>query len=74
MSDTEFAQARARLAAGFPFDAFTICRAIVERDPLHAEALHMLGSLCVRADMIPTAGALLQRAIALRPDLLPWRQ
>ncbi len=45
-----------------------ICRQIVEVDPDHAEALHLLGLISAQAGNSPLSVAYIKRALAVKPD------
>jgi lipoprotein NlpI len=55
--------------AGNRAEAESVFRAILARDPNHAEALHLLGVLAADADQPDLAIDLIRRAIAIRPDV-----
>jgi protein O-GlcNAc transferase len=71
MNDTAFADAMAHHQAG-RFDAAAAAyRAILDRNPEHADSLHLLGLIAVETDD-PAAGiALIRRAMALEPGFAP---
>ena len=71
MNDTAFADAMAHHQAG-RFDAAAAAyRAILDRNPEHADSLHLLGLISVETDD-PAAGiALIRRAMALEPGFAP---
>src|SRR5258708_3093971 len=43
------------------------CRELIARDPWHAEALHMLGTVCLERSQLEEAVVCLDRATRLRP-------
>ena len=67
MNDTAFAEAMALHQAGQFSVAATLYRAILSRDPDHADSLHLLG-LIIAEQSDPRAGiALIRRAMAIEP-------
>jgi protein O-GlcNAc transferase len=71
MNDTAFAEAVSLHQAGRPGDAATLYRAILEREPNHADSLHLLGLITAETDD-PDAGiALIRRAMAVEPGCAP---
>ena len=62
----DFAQALARHRAGQLQQAETIYRAVLDRDPHHADALHLLGLIASENGKHQTAAMLIVRAIQLR--------
>ena len=63
----EFARAVTLHAEGRGAEAETLCRAIVDRDPPHPRALHLLGAIRWQAGDREHAIALLRRAVAANP-------
>ena len=54
-------------AAGDPVNAAHICRAIIQADPRHFDALHLLGVICAALGHRADSVCYLLRAAALRP-------
>jgi len=48
-------------------------RALLQRQPEHADSLHLLGVIALQTGNLEAALALIQRAVALRPDAAPCR-
>jgi protein O-GlcNAc transferase len=71
MNDTAFAEAMAHHRAGRFNEAASLYRTILEREPNHADSLHLLGLITVEhAD--PEAGiVLIRRVMAIEPGLAP---
>ena len=63
-----FALALEHHRAGQLAEAERLYRAILSYDPQHADSLNLLGVIALQARNLPSALALLQRAVALRPD------
>ena len=71
MNDTAIAQAISLHQAGRLSDAATLYRSILEREPNHADSLHLLGLITAETDN-PQAGiVLIRRAMAAEPDCAP---
>jgi protein O-GlcNAc transferase len=71
MNDTTFARAISLHQAGRLGDAATLYRAILEREPNHADSLHLLGLITAETDD-PRAGIILiRRAMAAEPGCAP---
>jgi protein O-GlcNAc transferase len=71
MNDTAFAEAIGHHQAGRLDRAARLYRAILERDPVHADSLHLLGLITAETDD-PNAGIpLIRRAMALDPGRAP---
>lgn len=67
MNDTAFAEALALQEAGQFAEAAALYRAILDRDPNHADSLHLLG-LITAEQSDPSAGiVLIRRAMAIQP-------
>src|SRR5271165_2145993 len=49
-------------------EAERLCQALIERDPLHFEALHLLGVVCLDRSQLSDAVGYLTRAARERPD------
>jgi tetratricopeptide (TPR) repeat protein len=60
-------QARKKLQTGQLTDAQSLCRQILEQDPAHAEATHLLGFLAHVSGDSQTALGLIERAAELEP-------
>jgi protein O-GlcNAc transferase len=71
MKDIGFAEALAHHQAGRISEAAKLYRAILDREPNHADSLHLLGLITVEhAD--PEEGiALIRRAMAIKPSFAP---
>jgi protein O-GlcNAc transferase len=71
MNDTAFAEAMAHHRAGRFNQAALLYRTILEREPTHADSLHLLGLITVEhAD--PEAGiVLIRQAMAIQPGFAP---
>jgi predicted O-linked N-acetylglucosamine transferase (SPINDLY family) len=67
-ADQAFALALQHHQAGRIAEAERGYRAILQRDPEHADALHLLGVIALQTGNLEPALALVQRAVALRPD------
>ena len=48
-------------------------RALLQREPQHADSLNLLGVIALQTGNVGSALALVQRAVALRPDAAPCR-
>jgi protein O-GlcNAc transferase len=48
-------------------------RALLQHQPEHADSLHLLGVIALQTGNLESALALVQRAVALRPDAAPCR-
>ena len=71
MTDTAFGEAIAHHQAGRFSQAAALYRALLDRDPNHADSLHLLGLITAEHDD-PNAGiALIQRAMTLEPGFAP---
>jgi protein O-GlcNAc transferase len=66
--DQAFALALEQHRAGRLAEATRGYREILQREPEHADSLHLLGVIALQAGDLPSALALIQRATALRPD------
>jgi len=66
--DQAFALALEHHRAGRLADAEVAYRAILAREPQHADSLNLLGVIAMQAGDLASAVALVQRAVALRPD------
>jgi protein O-GlcNAc transferase len=71
MNDTTFAQAISLHQAGRLGDAATLYRAILEREPNHADSLHLLGLITAETDDPQTGIILIRRAMAVEPGCAP---
>ena len=67
-ADQDFALALEHHRAGRLADAERGYRAILQRAPHHADSLNLLGVIALQTGNLESALALLQRAVALRPD------
>lgn len=67
-TDTALDDALALHKAGRIGEAEARYRAILEAEPTHASALHLLGVIALRKGRAEEAAALIERAIAQRPD------
>jgi predicted O-linked N-acetylglucosamine transferase (SPINDLY family) len=67
-ADQAFALALQHHRAGRLAEAERGYRAILEREPEHADSLHLLGVIALQTGNLESALALVQRAVALRPD------
>ncbi len=61
-------EAKERLRAGRWAETEAICRAILERDPTHREALRLLSTLASQARQTKASVQILERLTALHPD------
>lgn len=61
-----FAEAQAKYQSGALDDAADLYQKVLERDPSHADALHMLGLLAYQVGQVDAAAALLQQAVTVR--------
>jgi predicted O-linked N-acetylglucosamine transferase (SPINDLY family) len=66
--DQAFALALQHHRAGRLAEAERGYREILQRQPEHADSLHLLGVIALQAGQLQIALALVQRAVALRPD------
>ena len=66
--DQAFALALEHHRAGRLAEAEQGYRAILAREPQHADSLNLLGVIALQAGNLPSALALVQRAVQLRPD------
>jgi protein O-GlcNAc transferase len=71
--DREFTLALELHQAGRLAEAEQGYRRILERQPEHADSLHLLGVVALQTGHLDSALALVQRAIALRPDGAVYR-
>jgi protein O-GlcNAc transferase len=67
-ADQAFALALEHHRAGRLAEAEQGYRAILQRVPRHADSLNLLGVIALQVGNLPSALALVQRAVALRPD------
>ncbi|HJR69116.1 MAG TPA: tetratricopeptide repeat protein [Gammaproteobacteria bacterium] len=67
-ADQAFALALEHHRAGRLAEAERSYREILQREPEHADSLHMLGVIALQAGDLTSALALVGRAVALRPD------
>jgi protein O-GlcNAc transferase len=67
-ADQDFALALEHHRAGRLAEAEQGYRAILQRVPRHADSLNLLGVIALQVGNLPSALALVQRAVALRPD------
>jgi len=67
-ADQRFAFALEHHRAGRLAEAERRYRAILQREPEHADSLHLLGVIALQAGNFASALELVQRAVALRPD------
>ena len=67
-ADQAFALALEHHRAGRLTEAEQGYRAILQREPQHADSLHLLGVIALQAGDLNAALALVERAVALRPD------
>jgi predicted O-linked N-acetylglucosamine transferase (SPINDLY family) len=67
-ADQAFAHALEHHRAGRLAEAERGYREILQREPEHADALHLLGVIALQAGDLTSALTLVQRAVALRPD------
>jgi predicted O-linked N-acetylglucosamine transferase (SPINDLY family) len=72
-ADQAFALALAHHRAGRLAEAERGYREILDREPEHADSLHLLGVLALQAGNLPSALTLVERAAALRPDAATCR-
>jgi protein O-GlcNAc transferase len=72
-ADEAFALALERHRAARLAEAERGYRAILQRDPQHADSLHMLGVIALQTRNLASALELVQRAVALRPDAAACR-
>src|SRR5262245_39572599 len=66
--DQAFALALEHHRAGRLVEAEQLYRAILAHEPQHADSLNLLGVIALQAGDLPSALALVQRAVELRPD------
>jgi protein O-GlcNAc transferase len=67
-ADQAFTLALEHHRAGRLAEAERGYRAVLRREPEHADSLHLLGVIAMQAGNLDAALALVQRAVALRPD------
>jgi protein O-GlcNAc transferase len=67
-AEEQIVQAMQQQAAGDLPAAVRICRQIVQEQPAHAQAIHLLGLLCHRMDHSEEAVTLLRQSVEIRPD------
>jgi predicted O-linked N-acetylglucosamine transferase (SPINDLY family) len=67
-ADQAFALALQQHRAGRLAEAERSYRAILQREPEHADSLHLLGVIALQTGNLAAALELVQRAVALRPD------
>ena len=67
-ADQAFALALEHHRAGRLAEAERGYRGVLEGEPEHADSLHMLGVIALQTGNLESALALVQRAVALRPD------
>ena len=72
-ADQAFALALDQHRAGRLADAEHRYREILQREPQHADSLHLLGVIALQTGNLAAALALVQQAVALRPDAAPCR-
>jgi predicted O-linked N-acetylglucosamine transferase (SPINDLY family) len=72
-ADQAFALALEHHRAGRLAEAERGYREILQREPEHADSLHMLGVIALQASDLESALTLVQRAVALRPDAAACR-
>ncbi len=72
-ADEAFALALERHRAARLAEAERGYRAILQREPQHADSLHMLGVIALQTRNLASALELVQRAVALRPDAAACR-
>ena len=68
IADQDFALALEHHRAGRLAEAERGYRAILQRAPRHADSLNLLGVIALQTGNVDSALALVQRAVALRPD------
>lgn len=61
-----FAEAQAKYQAGALDDAADLYQKVLERDPSHADALHMLGLVAYQVGQVDAAAALIQQAVTVQ--------
>ena len=71
--DQAFALALQHHQSGRLTEAEQGYRAILQQQPEHADSLHLLGVIALQTDHLEPALALVQRAVALRPDGAVYR-
>jgi predicted O-linked N-acetylglucosamine transferase (SPINDLY family) len=71
--DRAFARALEHHRTGRLAEAEKGYRAILQRAPQHADSLNLLGVIALQTGNVESAFALVQRAVALRPDAAPCR-
>src|SRR5438046_547501 len=69
----QFDAARSCIQRGDLAGAELICRNIVEQQPTHFDALHLLAAIAGHSGKFPEAASWLERAVAIRPDDLGAR-
>ena len=69
--EAAFAQGFAHLESGRFEDARTVYRAILARDPDHAESLHLLGLITARSGDPDEGACMIRRAMTLSPGQAP---
>jgi predicted O-linked N-acetylglucosamine transferase (SPINDLY family) len=72
-ADQAFALALEHHRAGRLAEAERGYRAILQRQPQHADSLNLLGVIALQSGNLESALALVQRAVMLRPDAAPCR-
>lgn len=63
---TTFAEAQSKYQSGALDDAADLYQKVLERDPSHADALHMLGLVAYQVGQVDAAAALIQQAVTVR--------
>lgn len=61
-----FAEAQAKYQSGALDDAADLYQKVLEREPSHADALHMLGLVAYQVGQVDAAAALIQQAVTVR--------
>lgn len=61
-----FAEAQSKYQSGALDDAADLYQKVLERDPSHADALHMLGLVAYQVGQVDAAAALIQQAVTVR--------
>src|SRR3954452_20892514 len=67
--DAQLRAPRSALDAGDLARAESAARAVLQQDPSHGSALHLLGRIAMSSGRGPEAVDLLRRAVAAAPDL-----